>query len=393
MKYVKWLLLLILLASLALGLAACGGDEEPTSPPTVESTKVSDVEPTEPPSSEEPTQAPESVEPTEVPESVEPTEAPEVIEEEEFDASSLSSATDLTSYRSAMRITTMADKDGQEEEQTIEFIIEYTSEPVAQHMMMSGGDAAAASEDETIDMYLVGGTMYMKMGGEWVSMPATEDDIDNDAIITPDSLLSDLCGWKNEGREEIDGVKVRHWSFTKEDYDKCSVLEGFMGLGQLTDAGGDLYVAEDDNYVALMDLFYEGEGLDLGFGQTEEGTTAQRIEIHYEMTDVNEPFTIEAPAEALEASSLPDDIPFPDDAADVTNMFGMITFASAQAPDAVFEFYKAEMPNNGWTENSAEAMPGLWTLEYAKDGRTASIMILEGDAGGSSLMITITEPE
>jgi len=384
MKHVKWLLLLILLASLALGLAACGGDKEPTSPPAAESTQVSEVEPTEPPSSEEPTQAPESVEPTEVPEGV---------EEEVFDASSLSSTTDLTSYRSAMRLTTVSDKDGQEEVQTVEFIIEYTSEPIAQHMMMSGGELAAASEDETIDMYMVGGTMYMKMGGQWVSMPATEDDIDNDAIITPDSLLSDLCGWKNEGREEIDGVKVQHWSFTKDDYDKCSVLEGFMGLGQLTDAGGDLYVAEDDNYVALMDIFYEGEDLDLGLGQTEEGTTAQRIEIHYEMTDVNEPFTIEVPAEALEASSLPDDIPFPEDAAEVTNMFGMITLTSAQTPDAVFEFYKAEMPNNGWTENSAEAMPGLWTMEYAKDGRTVSITIFEDDAGNASVMITVTEPE
>ncbi len=384
MKQAKWLLLLILLVSLALGLVACGGDEEPTSPPAVESTQVSEVESTEPPSSEESTQATESVEPT---------EAPEVVEEQEFDASSLSSTTELTSYRSAMRITTVADTDGREEKQTIEFIIEYTSEPVAQHMMMSGGEVAAASEDETIDMYLVGGTMYMKMGGQWVSMPATEDDIDNDAIITPDSLLSDLCGWKNEGREEIDGVKVQHWSFDKGDYDKCSVLEGFMGLGQLTDAGGDLYVAEDDNYVALMDIFYEGEDLDLGLGQGEEGTTAQRIEIHYEMTDVNEPFTIEAPAEALEASSLPDDIPFPDDAADVTNMFGMITFSSAQTPDAVFEFYKAEMPNNGWTENSAEAMPGLWTLDYAKDGRTVTIMISEDDAGNASVLITVTEPE
>ena len=33
MKKMKWLLLIVLLASLALGLAACGGDTEPTSPP------------------------------------------------------------------------------------------------------------------------------------------------------------------------------------------------------------------------------------------------------------------------------------------------------------------------------------------------------------------------
>ncbi len=387
MKQLKWLLLFILLASLALGLAACGGDEEPTSPPAVESTQVSDETPTEQPSSGEPTQAPDTAEPTETAEVVE-----EEQEEEPFDLSSLSSTAELTSYRSAMRITTLVDTDGQEEEQTLEIVIEYTSEPKAQHMMMSGGELAA-EEDETIDMYYVGGTMYMKMGGQWLSIPASEEEIDSDAIITPGSLLSDLCGWQDEGREEINGVRVRHWSFTKEDYDKCALLEDLTILGELTDAGGDLYVAEDDNYVALMDLFYEGEDLDLGFGQAEEGTTARRIEIRYEMTDVNVPFTIEVPAEALEASALPEDIPYPEDAVDVNNMFGMITFTSALGPEAVFEFYKAEMPNNGWTQNSAEAMTGLWMMEYAKGDRTASIMISEDDAGNASVMITLTEPE
>lgn len=389
MKQAKWLLLLILLASLALGLAACGGDKEPTSPPVVESTKVSEETPIEQPSSEEPTPAPESTEPTEASE----VEEEEQIEEEQFDLSSLSSTTDLTSYRSAMRITTVVDKDGQEEEQTIEFVIEYTSDPRAQHMMMVGGDIATTSEDQSIDIYLVGDTTYMKMGGQWVSAPATEDEIDPDTIITPDSLLSDLCGWQNKGREEINGVKVRHWSFTKEDYDRCAALEDITALGELTDAGGDLYVAEDDNYVALMDLFYEGDDLSLGVEQTEEGTTARRVEIHYEMSDVNEPFTIEVPAEALEASTLPEDIPFPEDAADVTNMFGLISFTSALDPEAVYEFYQEEMPNKGWTENSAEAMPGLWMLEYSMGDRSASIMITEDDAGNASVLVTLTEPE
>jgi hypothetical protein len=260
---------------------------------------------------------------------------------------------------------------------------------------MTGAALAPLGEETqegTIEMYLIEDTMYMLMGDQWMSVPSTEEEIDPDAIITPDSLLSDLCGWKNEGREEINGVKVRHWSFTKEDYDECALLEDLTFFGKLTDAGGDLYVAEDDNYVALMDIFYEGEDLDLGLGQTEEGTTARRIEIHYEMTDVNEPFTIEVPAEALEASALPEDIPFPEDAADVTNAFGFIVFTSALGPEAVFEFYKVEMPDNGWTEDSSEAVPGFWGLEYSKDGRSASIMISDDD-GNASVMITLTEPE
>jgi hypothetical protein len=386
MKHVKWLLLLVLLASLVLGLAACGGSTEPTSPPEVELTEASEAKPTEAPTME-PTAPPTD---TPLPE---PTEAPEAAEEEELDTSALSSTTELSSYRSIMQITMVVVDNGQEKEQTIEFAIEYTSEPRAQHITMSGEAMGDQAPDGTIEMYLIEDTMYMKMGDEWLTLPATEDDLDSDAFITADTMLEDLCGWKKEGREEIDGIKVQHWSFTKDDLDKCMPLGELAGLGELTDAGGDLYVAEDDNYVVLMDLFYEGEDLDLDLGEADEGVKAQRMEIHYETTDVNVPFTIEAPAEAVESSALPEDIPFPDDAAGVNNMFGMISFTTEQSPQEVFEFYQEEMPNNGWTEVSADAMSGLWMMEYTKDGRTVSIMITEDDSGKAAVMITVDEGE
>ena len=388
MRHMKWLLLLILLASLALGLASCGGSEEPTSPPEVEATEVSEGAEAEP--TEEPTEAPEPTDaPTDTP-LPEPTDTPEVVEEE-FDLSSLSSTTDLSSYRSLMQITTVADVDGAEETQTIEFSIEYTSDPLAQHMTMSG--EALGAEGETIEMYFVEDTMYMKMGDQWLAMPATEDDIDADAFISADALLEDVCGWKDKGREEIDGIRVRHWAFTKEDFDECMLLEDLTGIGELTDAGGDLYVAEDGSYVVLMEMFYEGEDLDLDLGEEGEEVKAQRMEIRYETSDVNEPFTIEVPPEALASGALPEDIPFPEDAADVNNMFGMITFTSEMGAEAVFAFYQEEMPKNGWTEVSAEASPGLWMMEYTQDGRTASIMISEDDSGNASAMLTIIESE
>ena len=290
-----------------------------------------------------------------------------------------------------MRITTVAEINGQEETQTIDFSVAYTSDPLAQHIRMSG--EALGAEDETVEMYLIEDTMYMKMGDQWLSMPASEEDIDTDSFITADSLLEDICGWKDEGIEEIDGIKVRHWAFTKEDFDECMLVEDLASMGELTDAGGDLYVAEDGNYVVLMEMFYEGEDLDMDLGEEGDEVKAQRMEIHYETTDVNVPFTIEAPAEALESGALPEDLPMPDDAADVNNMFGMIIFTSELGPEAVFTFYQEEMPNNGWTEVSAEASPGFWMMEYSKDGRSASFMITEEDSGSASVMITLAEPE
>ena len=393
MKHAKWLLLLVLLASLALGLAACGGDTEPTSPPAEQPTEVSEVQPTDEPASE-PTQAPEpTTPPTDTP-LPEPADTPETEEEEEeFDLSSLSSTAELSSYKSTMWITMVSDDNGQEQEQTIEVSIEYTSEPRAQHITMSGAVTGPGAEGGTIEMYLIEDTMYMKMEDQWLSMPATEEDLDEDAFITPDAMLEDLCGWRKEGSDEINGVKVEHWTFTKDDIDKCMPYEDLTGLGELTNADGDLYVAKDDNYVVLMELMYEGENLDMDIGDTDEGVQVVRMEIHYETTDVNEPFTIEVPAEAMESSSLPDDIPVPDGTTGVNNMFGMINYTSETAPEEVYVFYQEEMPNNGWTEVSADAMSGLWMLEYTKDGRTANVMITEDDAGNASVMITVAEGE
>ena len=390
MKHTKRLMLLVLLASLLLGLAACGGDTEaePTSPPAENATEVSQAEPTDAPTLE-PTEAPEPTSPPTDTPLPEPTDTPEV--EEEFDLSSLSSTADLSSYKSTMQVTMTLDNNGQEEEQTIEIFIEYTSEPKAQHFIMSGAVAGPEVEDSVVEMYLVEDTMYMKMEDQWLSLPATEEDLDPDAFITPDAMLEDICGWHKEGREEIDGVKVVHWSFTKDDIDKCMPAEELVGLGELTNATGDLYVAEDESYVVLMELLYEGEDLDMDIGDEEETAKVVRMEIHYETTDVNEPFVIEVPAEATESSALPDDIPVPEGSEGVSSMFGMITFTSETPAEEVYAFYQEEMPNNGWTEVSAEAMTGLWMLEYTKDNRTASFMISEDDSGNASVMITVME--
>jgi hypothetical protein len=256
---------------------------------------------------------------------------------------------------------------------------------------MSGVVEGPEGEGGIIEMYMVEDTMYMKMEDQWMSMPATDQDLDSDAFISADAMLEDLCGWKKEGRDKIDGIDVVHWTFTKEDIEECMPADELAGMGELSQASGDLYIAEDDNYVVLMEMVFEGEDLEMDMGDTEEDAKAVRMEMRYETTDVNEPFTIEVPAEATESSSLPDDIPVPEGTEGVNNMFGMITFTSETSAEEVFAFYQEEMPNNGWTEASAEAMTGLWMLEYTKDSRTASFMISEDDSGNASVMITVIE--
>jgi hypothetical protein len=384
MKHLKWSLLLVLIAGLVLSLAACGGSTEATAPEEVGPTEASETEMEEVPSAE-PTQA---AEPTTPPAD---TPVPEPTEEEELDASALAGLSDLRSYRSTMRLTMRQVQDGEELEQSMVFVVESTSEPKAQHISMSGEGFEDEMPSASLEMYVIEDTMYMKLEDQWLSVPATEDDMETAGIITPDTLLEDTCGWKRQDSTEVNGVKVQHWTFSKEDMERCMPPEELTGIGELTEAGGDLYLAEDESYIVQMDLFYEGEDLDLNLGETGEGAKVQRVEVHYTMTDVNEPFAIEVPEEALASGTLPEDIPIPEDAQEVTNMFGMLTFTSPTGIQEIAEFYKTEMPGNGWSEISVNEMSGMYMLEYTKESRTASFMITTGDSGETSVMITVQD--
>jgi hypothetical protein len=175
--------------------------------------------------------------------------------------------------------------------------------------------------------------------------------------------------------------------------EECMTPDDPLAMGQLTAAGGDIYVAEDGDYVVQMDLFFEGENLDLGIEATDEPVGQGRMEIHFKMTDVNQPFTIELPEGAVASSTTPEDIPIPADAEEVNNMFGMISFTSASTPQEIADYYQAEMPNNGWTEVSSEELGGMFMLEYTKDGRTASLMVNTDESGKTSVLITVEDSE
>ena len=161
------------------------------------------------------------------------------------------------------------------------------------------------------------------------------------------------------------------------------------GLGVLTDAGGEMFVALDGGYVVQLDLFYAGTNLDLGIGATDQPLGEGRLDISYRLEDANQPFTIDLPESAQAAASGPEDIPIPDNAQEVTSLGGMITFTSPDTPTQLADYYRSQMPGFGWAEVSAEEMGAMFLLEFAKEGKTASFMLQQDDAGVTSALITV----
>ncbi len=404
MRNWKWLLILALLAGLVLTLAACGGDD--AQPTEEEGDRVSEIDTEEEPADEptqvleEPTQEPteeptEAVpeEPTEEPTEVAEPEPTELEAEEELDLGFLDSMADYTSFRSRMLITVEGIQDGEPFVQSIEMIMEVTTDPPAQHMSMSGDMLGEDAGTEGIDMYLVEDTMYMQMGGEWMSVPAgAETPIDED-MFSPESFIGDSCGWQKQGDTEVLGVPVHHWTADKDSLEDCATQEMLEDMGEIHEFSADVYVAVDGGYMVQMDIYYEGEGV--GLGLVEEGDEPLEeasLTIHFEYTDVNVPFTIEAPEEALAGGNLPEDIPMPPDSGNVTSALGMIIFETSLSGQEAYDFYLDQMPTNGWTQDSADAMGTTFMMAFSKDTRSASFMISEDeDSGVTSVMITISE--
>ncbi len=388
----KWVLLSVALV-LLLAVAACGGSKaEPTSPPPPRPTS-SQAEAAPPTAAAPPTKsaAPptKAAPPTQAPASTEPAGDMGAI----LDPASLGEPSNLQSYRSTMDIIVSGMANGQEVKESFHFLLEHTSDPLAQHIVMTG-EGTDSEEANAIEMYLVEGMMYMKMGEQWLSVPANEGEALTEGMVAPSDLVESTCGWKNEGKTTVNGIKVEHWTLSMADMQKCAPVSQVLELEKLTDSGGDLYIAEDGGYMVQMDLFFEGEDLGLNMSDNAEPVQEGRMEIHYQLTDVNQPITIELPPEAKASSAPPEDIPIPDDAQEVNSMMGMITFFSPGTPQEVADFYKAEMPNNGWTEVSVDEMSGMFMLEYSKGDQSAKMVIQTDDEKQmTSVFITVADNE
>jgi hypothetical protein len=303
----------------------------------------------------------------------------------------LAQATNLGSYRSTTTIYAEGIDNGQAIQGSIEFLIEYTRDPLAQHIVISSQGFEGSEEPIRTEMYILEDTTYMNYGEGWLGTLGDGDDPTGDAgLVTSADLLSGTCGWKREGTLEHNGVTVHHWTLAHSDLAACITAEDRAEMGGITDASGDLYVTLDSNHIVHLDLAFEGQGLALGVGSAEDRVEEGLIRFTFEMTDMDQPFTIQVPEAALASNTMPQDIPIPEDAEEFNNLFGMITYLSAATPQEVADHYRSEMAGYGWSEVSADEFVGTFMLEYTKGTRTASVVIsIDPDTARTSVLITL----
>lgn len=296
---------------------------------------------------------------------------------------SLSSLTeglkDLESYKANMFIKFDGkDDQGQPVNGTMEMQEEFTKEPQAQRITVK---TSGLSEDKagTMEMITIGEASYLVLqdaeGKKTCISTSASDSKPSQSLFSPDAM-GGISGAKYVGTETVNGVQAKHYTWKEGS--------GLTGLG-FTKANGETWVAVDGGYVVKYTAQATGKGALFG-ASNNEGTVA----IEYNLAEVNGSFKIEPPSGCESPAT---DIPIMADAKD-KSMFGeMVTYTSASAFADVVQFYKDEMPKNGWAASGEPVeSEGYAMLEYTKDNRKAQVMISEDkDKKIINVMISTSE--
>ena len=383
MKNLRSIWLPLLLVGLILVIAACGGDKA-----------TSETAATSVPATSKPADTPVPTTPPKPTDTPVPTLVPTSEAGEDLAPDQVIKVTDLNSYRTTIDLSWQGTlTNGQEIEASMNMMIEYVREPKAQHISMYGSSLSAQgfTKDQPLEMYTIGDTTYMSLMGTWMQAPSSDstEGLGDTFLMTSDDVLKGAKNSKYEGRETVNGVDTKHYSFDETGLDATE-----MAGSKVDQAKGDVWIAVDGNYVVKMDATMIGTEMGVPAATGNETLADGSMHMVMNVTDVNTPITIEVPSEALESGQPPEDIPIADDATGLTNMLGMITYNTAKTAQEIHDFYKAEMPNNGWTEESDDAFGDIFMMQYTKDGSTASVTITtDSQTGKTSVLITVQEPE
>lgn len=309
-----------------------------------------------------------------------PTSAPAPAEQDLSVSSLTEGLASLKSYKSDFSINFVGkDEQGQPVNARWETHEEFIQEPRAQRVTItaSGSDMQSG----VFEMISIGDTGYMITHdqGETPSCIATSSDTASQlqpGLFTPE-MLGGISGAKFVNRETVNGIPAKHYAWKDSD--------GLVGLG-FTSVKGEAWVAADGNYVVRYLTEATGKG-SLPFGMNaQEGV----VNIEYNLTEVNGSFSITPPDGCQTAAT---DIPIMADATDKSSFGEMMTYSSASAFADIVQFYKTEMPNNGWQPGGEPTeMEGMAMLEFTKDNRKAQVMInFDPDQQTVNVMITTSQ--
>ena len=189
-------------------------------------------------------------------------------------------------------------------------------------------------------------------------------------FFDPSDLYTGAEEYQFVGRETVNGIDTRHYTLSLSP-----ALVAAYAKGDVTDMEAEAWVADEASLPAFVVRFR----IYVKAGGDEPG----EWNYSYEIYDVNTPFTIEPPEGA---ATFPEDVPQYPNAHDMTLMENMISFSTPDDAATVADFYRTNLADMGWTQESDQEMSGMMMQTWTKEGRTLQLMITPGDGETLSLI-------
>ncbi len=300
---------------------------------------------------------------------VQPSPTAETVEEAPPPEISSGALKNLNSYRS--RLVWFQQVEGEPKE-TLTMEQEETRDPAARRTVITseGGETPG-----TMELVQIGDTSWLCSEEGCIQTSASEETEFGDVLFDPEDFKT--SDYKYVGRDTVNGVRSRHYELTLDPADLAVLAQG-----EITSVQADVWISDEaglPQYVTRFTISWEGttDGKKVTGGWT------------YEVYDVNKPITIEPPEGA---TGVPEDVPLYEGATDLTIMGEMIMYSCADGVAAVAEFYRNEMPGQGWTAGEESTLGDMITQEWTKGNRKANITILPKDEGETTVMIALEQP-
>jgi len=382
---------------MAMATLACGlnlGKSKPTSPPPATEAVPTEASPPAVEATPPPTESPvgEADQPPATQVSPEVTEAPpestegDVVETELDLNTSVSGLQNLSSYRATFRFDWNGTRDGQPVTGFMEMRSAFVREPAAQELFFEGQGFEAGENQGLgkVAFVQVGDTAWFYEGesDSWMQVPAGSLDFAQGLFFQPQDLLQDfdvIKGRRNPIPKQVNGVPCHVYAFDEKDFD---LAQG----GTVVRADGEVCVAVDGDYVVQLSV-----DADFRYSEPEEVFEEGNIIMTFDISDVNQPITIEPPAEAEAQAGGRNDVPMLPDAEVDFASGEFISYRTASSVADATDFYQDEMPRIGWIADEDNVIFDENALLHYTKGVESADVIIGSDENGTTVLITISQ--
>jgi hypothetical protein len=289
----------------------------------------------------------------------------------------------LDNYRVSLTITATG-KDDQDSDisETFSSLQEVNKKANATHLN-NKDEAVTDTTDTTVtDIYVIGDQIYdVDSSSDTPSCTAygiSEESIDDLGGIRPSQMFINVeKDTLISSGETVNGIKADHYSAKNIK----------MSLGDTTSVSGEVWIAQDGQYIVKFTGKADGNFL------LNSNLINGSVTWDYEVTDINQVGDMQAPASCSDSPNAIDanGFPIPDNATDKQILGDFIAYDSPDNADVVRTYYRKQLPDKGWTITKDTEDQDTFIIGITKGSSNLEIMVIPNDPSGCSVVVNTAD--